>query len=299
MSSNLPTLQQANAIDYRSNDTIRTLKATVAYGLSEPEFMLFVEHCKSTKLNPFKKEVWAIKAGGRLQLMTGNAGFHQIANSHVQYDGIETGFVGKNGEYLPMTYPASDFIGAWAKVYRKDRRIPLEAVAMLSEYDKAQGNWKTMKRIMIVKCAESLALRKAFPQELNGLYTQEEMPVEYSYRAPSDTREIEIQENPSFVSNDNEFQNQIDWQQFKYRYHLPHKKQGTDMEKVRSWLKEHHFKFNPDDKHWYGNELVEKISQYLRPLEEQKNVIENENLEQSTEVSYEDDLPTWLLDGKD
>jgi hypothetical protein len=115
--------------------------------------------------------------------MTGNQGFHAIANSHQQYDGMETGFVGKEGEYLPMTYPKSDFIGAWAKVYRKDRKIPLEAVAMLAEYDKQQSNWKTMKRIMIVKCAESLALRKAFPQEFNGLYTQEEMPVEFSQEA--------------------------------------------------------------------------------------------------------------------
>jgi len=172
--------KEMTVIDYTNKEIIQTLVATVAQGLNPQEFALFAEHCKGTGLNPFKKEVWAIKAGGRLQIMTGNQGFHTIANSHPQYDGMETGFVGKAGEYLPMTYPANDFIGSWAKVYRKDRRIPLEAVAMLAEYDKGQSNWKTMRRIMIVKCAESLALRKAFPQELNGLYSAEEMPADYS-----------------------------------------------------------------------------------------------------------------------
>ena len=45
---------------------------------------------------------------------------------------------------------------------------------MLVEYDKGHGNWKAMRRTMINKCAESKALRKAFPQQLGGLYTQEE-----------------------------------------------------------------------------------------------------------------------------
>lgn len=170
-------------IDYSDNKIIKTLKETVALGATDQEFSMFAEICKATGLNPFKREVWFIKAGGRVQIMTGNQGFHTIANSHPQYDGIETGFVGKDGEYLPITYPKPDFIGAWARVYRKDRRIPIEAVAMLNEYDKGQSNWKTMRRIMIVKCAESLALRKSFPQELNGLYTQEEMPVEFSASA--------------------------------------------------------------------------------------------------------------------
>lgn len=174
---------EITVIDYEDNKLIETLKSTVASGLNKEEFALFVEHCKGTGLNPFKKEIWAIKAGGRLQLMTGNQGFHTIANSHQQYDGIETGFISPEGEFLSIAYPKEDYIGAWAKVYRKDRKIPTVAVAMLKEYDKGHGNWKTMRRIMIVKCAESLGLRKSFPQELNGLYTKEEMPSEFSASA--------------------------------------------------------------------------------------------------------------------
>ena len=50
---------------------------------------------------------------------------------------------------------------------------------MLAEYDKKFGVWKQMRRVMILKCAESIALRAAFPQQLNGLYTQEDMPPNF------------------------------------------------------------------------------------------------------------------------
>lgn len=166
-------------IDFSKKDVIATLKQTVAQGLTDPEFAIFAEHCKSTGLNPFKKEVWAIKAGGRLQVMTGINGFMTIANSHPQYDGMEVGLIDEAGEYKPMTFTGK-FVGAWAKVHRKDRKFPAEAAAMLKEYKKGTPIWTQMERVMIAKCAKSVAIREAFPQELNGLYTQEEMPVEYS-----------------------------------------------------------------------------------------------------------------------
>ena len=167
-------------IKYEDKQVTATLKQTVAAGLTDAEFSLFVQFCQGTGLNPFKKEIWAIKAGGRLQLMTGINGFRAIANNHQNYDGIEIGLIGKGGEYLPAAYPGGDYIGAWSKCYRKDRKIPTEGIAMLADYDKSFGNWKTMKRVMIMKCAESVALRQAFPQQLNGLYTPDEMPQEFS-----------------------------------------------------------------------------------------------------------------------
>lgn len=193
----VPTKQ----IDFKSTEMINTLKNTVASGLNEYEFLMFVEHCKATGLNPFKKEVWAIKTKpyknkngetveGKVQIMTGIGGFHRIANDKAEYDGFETGLIDINGGFVPQSYPKLDFIGGWCRVYRKDRRIPIEGVAMLEEYDKSKtenyypdkGIWRIMKRAMIQKCAESIALRKAFPQELNGLYTQEEMSEEFNQK---------------------------------------------------------------------------------------------------------------------
>lgn len=167
-------------IKYEDKQVAATLKQTVAAGLTDAEFSLFVQFCQGTGLNPFKREIWAIKAGGRLQLMTGLNGFRTIANAHPAYDGIEVGFVGKGGEYLPATYPLDDYIGAWARCHRKDRKVPREVIAMRKEYDKQFGNWKTMPRVMLLKCAESNALRSDFAQLLNGLYSEDEMPAEFS-----------------------------------------------------------------------------------------------------------------------
>lgn len=178
--TNEVTIRTEGAIDYSKPQVLKVIRDTVAIGASESEFAMFIQVCKSSGLNPFKREIWFIKAGGRVQMMTGINGFTAIANNSEAFDGVEVGLVGKAGEYLPLTYPGNDFIGAWAKVHRKDRKFPSEGVAMLAEYDKGQGNWKSMKRVMITKCAESIALRKAFPQQMNGLYTQEEMPAEYS-----------------------------------------------------------------------------------------------------------------------
>lgn len=162
------------------NLDLESLRKTVAVGANESEIKMFAELCKSTGLNPYKKEVWFVKAGGRAQIMTGINGFRAIANSHADYDGTEIGLISSEGEYKPAAYPKEDYIGAWAKCHRKDRKIPAEGIAMLADYDKKFGNWKSMRRVMILKCAESVALRAAFPQQLNGLYTTEEMPKEYS-----------------------------------------------------------------------------------------------------------------------
>lgn len=151
-------------------EMLHTLRNTVAPGLTDSEFALFAEIVKSTGLNPVTKEVWAIKAGGRLQLMTGINGFLRIANSHPMFDGMEVEFE-KDGDRI---------VAATAKVYRKDRRFPAVATAFMAEYGKPTPIWKQMPSVMLAKCAKSLAIREAFVQELGGLYTQEEMPAEYA-----------------------------------------------------------------------------------------------------------------------
>lgn len=181
--------ENALTINYNDEKAVSLIRSTIAPTASAEEFGMFIEYCKSTGLNPFKKEIWFIKTPGyrkkdgtqtaaRVQIMTGINGYLTIANRHPMFDGMECKVeYGENGAV----------IGATATVYRKDRRIPSTATALWNEYYKPnpygnKGVWEQMPSIMIAKCAKSLALREAFPQELNGLYTEEEMPS--SYAAP-------------------------------------------------------------------------------------------------------------------
>ena len=160
----------------------KLLLDTVAKGATETEFLMFLEFCKSTGLNPFKKEIWFIKTKNGVQMMTGINGFLAIANRHPQFDGMEVSIQEENGKLVSAT----------AKVYRKDRKIPSCATVYLSEYFKpsqyGNGMWEKMPRTMLQKVAKSVALREAFPQELNGMYTQEEMPAEYSIQEKSENK---------------------------------------------------------------------------------------------------------------
>lgn len=156
----------------------KLLLNTVAKGATESEFKMFIEFCRATGLNPYKKEIWFIKTKHGVQMMTGINGFLAIANRHPQFDGMEVSIQEENEKLVSAT----------AKVYRKDRKIPSCATVYLQEYFKASqfgnGMWEKMPRMMLQKVAKSVALREAFPQELGGMYTQEEMPVEYSLDNP-------------------------------------------------------------------------------------------------------------------
>jgi len=98
-------------------------------------------------------------------------------------------------------------------VYRmvSGQRCPFVGTARWAEYypgDTLGARWQKMPFTMLAKCAEALALRKAFPQELAGLRTEEEMEQaevgpsqaqKLNGTAPSiepDTSDAEIVEEP-------------------------------------------------------------------------------------------------------
>lgn len=131
---------------------------------------MFIGYCRATGLDPFKREIWCIKdeKKNRMLIMTGINGFFQIANSHPQFDGIACAV---DDEQRPTR--------AVCEVYRKDRSRPSVGVALLSEFRRATSAWERLPRMMLLKVAKAIALREAFPQQLNGLYAEEEMPDKF------------------------------------------------------------------------------------------------------------------------
>lgn len=150
------------------------------------EVAYFMELCRAQRLNPFLNEAYLVKFQGKpAQIMVAHKALVKRAEAHPKYDGMEHGVVVlRNGEihheqrgaYYPEA--GETLIGGWAKVYRKDRRVPIYAERSFQSMNKGQANWKSMPDVMIDKCAQAAALREAFPDELRGMYVTEEMGQE-------------------------------------------------------------------------------------------------------------------------
>ena len=152
--------------------------------VTDQELVQFISVCKFNKLNPFLNEAYLIKfksarGDGNAQMVVSKEAFFKRAEASEQYDGIEAGIIvlrGDNVVELEGCFrQAKDvLLGGWAKVYRKDRRMPTVSKVNLSEYDKGTSIWNEKKATMICKIAKVQALREAFPSQLGAMYAKEE-----------------------------------------------------------------------------------------------------------------------------
>ena len=162
-------------------DQIELLKNTVAKDCSDNELALFGYVCARTGLDPFAKQIYAIKRGGRLVIQTGIDGFRVIAQRSGEYQGQTTAqWCGADGKWLDVWTSDEPPVAARVGVWRNGFREPLYGVALYSEYvqevnGKPNDRWGHAPAGQLAKCAEALALRKGFPQELSGVYSQDEM----------------------------------------------------------------------------------------------------------------------------
>lgn len=162
-----------------SKRDVDLIKSTICVGASDDELDLFLKQCARTRLDPFARQIYAIKRwDGRqrrevMGVQTSIDGLRLVAERTERYaPGPKPSFRTEDGQMVATAY---------VKKFVRDEWHIVEADAYWEEYvqtnkdGKVTAMWASKPHIMLAKCAEALALRKAFPQELSGLYTDDEM----------------------------------------------------------------------------------------------------------------------------
>ena len=154
-----------------SDDEINTIKNTVAKGATDDELKMFLSLASAYGLDPFAHEIWFVKMGDKNTIITARDGYLKIAQNSPHFLGLESDVVYAGDKFLKdkdgihHSYTLSNrgaIVGAYAMVYRDDRKVPSYFFAPFSNYTKRGGVWQQYPHAMIVKVAEAMALKRAF-----------------------------------------------------------------------------------------------------------------------------------------
>ena len=155
-----------------TRDQLALIKKTVAFGATDAELDLYLYDCARRGVHPLDRLIHFTKRGGRYTPVVGIDFLRTRAADTGEMAGSDDAVFDKDARTATVT------------VYRLTRgqRYAYTATARYDEYVPDPGPnlrgdtlWRKMPHVMLGKCAEALALRKAFPQQLAGLYVKEEL----------------------------------------------------------------------------------------------------------------------------
>ena len=152
-----------------TDDQVKLIKSQIAPKATNDELALFLYQARRTGLDPLARQIYCLPIGGKMSIQTSIDGFRVVAERSGDYAGQdEPEFIEKDGKIEC----------AKVRVYRwkgEQRYLAAVGVAYMSEYKQNSPMWSKMPHTMLAKCAEALALRKSYPQDLSGIYTGDEM----------------------------------------------------------------------------------------------------------------------------
>ena len=171
-------------------EEVALVHRTYMEGASKDDVALFIATCERTGLDPFARQIMASSRNTQRNsqwiivwtwLVTID-GLRKIAVDSGDYEGQEgPWWCGTDGQWQEVWTKPVPCFAAKVLVHRKGFRTGLSGIAKYDSYvqKKKDGQpnnvWQNLGDHMTAKCAEALALRRAYPNEMAGLYTSDEM----------------------------------------------------------------------------------------------------------------------------
>jgi phage recombination protein Bet len=185
MSAQLQSTNLSLTILWEDNNSIAEIRKLFAPKLTDGEFQVFVGIGKATGLNPFLREIWAVKYKDNTpaQIFIGRDGYRKIAQTHSDYEWHEPDSIYENDVFEKINgeihhkYNLKDrgeLIGAYCLVKRKSSAKAICVRVSMTEYNQNHNVWASKPETMIKKVAEAQALRLAFQDILAGTYSDSE-----------------------------------------------------------------------------------------------------------------------------
>lgn len=208
MSNAMTTINDV-LVMWDNREQLQEIRKLFAPKLSDSEFQFFVGLGKASRLNPFTREIWAVKyqESQPAQVFIGRDGYRKAAQAHPEYDFHQADAVYENDEYEVVNgvvhhkYKLSNrgkLVGAYCVAKRHKSSRPIYVYCELSEYSTGRSLWNTQTgkpATMIKKVAESQCLRACFQDLLGGTYGEEEEWEEKNEKKAESPR-------PTFQQND-------------------------------------------------------------------------------------------------
>lgn len=177
-----------------TSEQVDLIRRTLAAGATDDELALFIGHCNRTGLDPFARQIYLVPRKSQVngqwvevhQTMVSIDGARLIAQRDEKYRGqTPTEWCADDGKWVDAWLSNDPPVAARVAVIHADYPDrPVWGIARYGAYVQTRKDgspntfWARMPEVMLAKCAEMLAMRKAFQQDLSGLVIEEESGVD-------------------------------------------------------------------------------------------------------------------------
>ena len=161
--------------------------------LTEKEQTMFLNIAVKHQLDPFKREIYAVKYGSNFNIITG----YEVYLKRAERTGILDGWS------VSVSGTGADMV-ATITIHRKDRTHPLVHSVEFSEYNQGNSMWRSKPKTMLKKVAMAQGFRLAFPDELGGMpYTSDELPDKMTTGVVTSNATHDVPETEIVPQNEN------------------------------------------------------------------------------------------------